>query len=636
MQTRFPTLLLTLLLLSGAVHAATLEDAERSLAEGDHANAFSSFEQLAIGGNRDAQYRLAQLYASGSGIARDPVQSANWYRRAADNGLADAQFALGVLYSTGTGVERDDGLAVDWYVNAAKQGHIDAQYNLGYMYASGRGIDQDLVRARTWYQLAADQGHSRAQINLGAMYASGDGVPRDDARAAQWYRMAALQGDADAQYSLGYLYEFGRGVDSNRGQALRWYGEAAEQGHIEAGHRQVALQAKLEASARRIKVETANLRAGPGTDHEVIGKLPRDTPVIGLAKDGDWVEISIPGNTPARGWLHNNLLTSPPPMASVVAGRTDKVQSPPTARPQATGPAATAAPSTPASDSVAQGERVDEAPDFTPEAVASTETPITNSELTAQARAAKGELEETLDERDALLQRLSAITKQTAELTAQIDSMEAQRAAFLRDQGQPTPEVAATGNPADAGQETAVTVTRPAAMASAPAGAGSSWLREGFASMLDRLDGRLLEIETRLSKLEANQALLTRELQASRESREMVLGLARDMEKKLLAQRLEAVEAQAAEMSSRLEAKQLQMNLAESRQRARDLESQLANRAADRDEQTQRLISLEEERDALMTGLDAAERRLAHLRDQIESDDPPQVQAAPLKTEPAR
>ena len=88
-------------------------------------------------------------------------------------------------------------------------------------------------------------------------------------------------------------------------------------GHIEAGHRQVALQAKLEASARRIKVETANLRAGPGTDHEVIGKLPRDTPVIGLAKDGDWVEISIPGNTPARGWLHNNLLTSPPPMASV-------------------------------------------------------------------------------------------------------------------------------------------------------------------------------------------------------------------------------------------------------------------------------------------------------------------------------
>jgi chromosome segregation ATPase len=154
--------------------------------------------------------------------------------------------------------------------------------------------------------------------------------------------------------------------------------------------------------------------------------------------------------------------------------------------------------------------------------------------------------------------------------------------------------------------------------------------------MLDRLDGRLLEIETRLATLETNQALLTRELQASRETREMVVNLAREMDKKLLAQRLEAVEAQAAEMTARLQAKQLQKELAQSELRAGDLERQLATRTADRAEQTERLISLEEERDVLMTGLDAAEKRLADLRDQLESDDPPRVQSAPLQSEPPR
>ncbi len=640
MQTRTLLRLLMLMLLSGSLLAAPYDEAERLLAAGDNAAAFDRFEQLAIDGDRQAQYRLAQLYASGVGTAQDPAQAANWYRRAADNGLADAQFALGVLYSTGTGVERDDGLAVDWYVNAAKQGHVDAQYNLGYMYASGRGIDQDMTRARTWYQLAADQGHSRAQINLGAMYASGDGVPRDDARAAEWYRMAAQQGDADAQYSLGYLYEFGRGVSNDRGQALRWYGEAAAQGHIEAAHRQTSLQGRLEDSARRIRVETANLRAGPGTDHGVIGKLARDTAVIGIGSDGDWVEVSIPGNVPARGWLHSNLLTpaheAPParPAATTADNAPEAAEAaeqPPAvaASPDPT-PAAAETPAAQPAEPPATG-----ANDAQTEASVATAPGGQDNALAERARAAHGELEETLDERDALLQRLSAITRQTADLTAQIDAMEAQRAELV---GKRTPDrvEAPESDAPETPEAPAASVSRPAAMTAPPAGAGSSWLREGFATMLDRLDGRLLEIETRLATLEANQALLTRELQASRETREMVIALAREMDKKLLAQRLEAVEAQAAEMSARLQAKQLQKELAQSELRAGDLERQLATRAADRAEQTERLISLEEERDALMTGLDAAEKRLAHLRDQIESEDPPKVQAAPLTAEPPR
>jgi TPR repeat protein len=630
-----------LLAWSGFATADSLAEAEQLLQAGEQAAAFEQFERLAIGGDSAAQYRLAQFYSGGAGTDQELQQAVKWYQRAADNGHAGAQFSLGVLYSTGKGVERDDGLAVDWYVNAAKQGYIDAQYNLGYMYASGRGVDQDLTRARTWYQLAADQGHARAQINLGAMYASGDGVERDDAKAADWYRKAAKQGDADAQFSLGYLYEFGRGVDNDRGQAQRWYSASADQGHVEAAHRLEALRAKVAADSHRVRVEMANLRAGPGTTYEVIGKLKLGTAVIMVGDQGEWIEVSIPGNTPGQGWLHNNLVDAPSP--KVVAKKTTSTQ--PVQKPSATEaavktPAATAvspaavASSQTESDRPAQTtgtESLVNKPPTTPETI----SPAEQAELTAQARAAQGELKETLDERDALLQRLSSITKQTAALSAQIETMEAQRATMLNQQqggaaaDKTLTEPEAASEPSD---DSLPPVITPAS--SPAASAGSSWLREGFASMLDRLDVRLLEIETRLATLESNQSMLATQL---RETRQAQLRLASSMEKKLVNNRIQTVEAQAAEVSAQLELKQLEQQLMLSEQRSRDLENQLANRAANRDEEQQRLISLEEERDELMNGLDAAEKRLSDLRDQLTSDNPPQVQSMPLQpSEPAR
>lgn len=628
----------TALAWSGFTAADSLAEAEQLLEDGDQAAAFEQFERLAIGGDSAAQYRLAQFYGGGAGTEQELEQAVRWYRRAADNGHAGAQFSLGVLYSTGNGVERDDGLAVDWYVNAAKQGYIDAQYNLGYMYASGRGVDQDLTRARTWYKLAADQGHARAQINLGAMYASGDGVERDDAKAADWYRKAAKQGDADAQFSLGYLYEFGRGVNNDRGEALRWYGASADQGHVDAAHRLDTLRAKVAAESHRVSVEMANLRAGPGTTYEVIGKLRLGTAVIAVGDQGKWIEVSIPGNTPGQGWLHDSLVDAPPP--KVVAAAPARKQS--VTEPSAPDAAATpqtetevspevVAPSPTGTDSPAPTETT-ETRTTEPPATAKTISPAEQAELTAQARAAQGELKETLDERDALLQRLSSITNQTAALSAQIETMEAQRATRLHQQKGVAPEEEIITEPTAISESPEPSLPPVVTPASSPAAsAGSSWLREGFASMLDRLDVRLLEIESRLANLETNQSMLATQL---RETRETQLRLASGMEKKLVSNRIQTVEAQAAEVSAKLELKNLERQLLQSKQRSRDLENQLANRAANRDEEQQRLISLEEERDELMNGLDAAEKRLSDLRYQLTSDNPPQVQSVPLQPMP--
>ncbi|MDX1594126.1 MAG: SH3 domain-containing protein, partial [Gammaproteobacteria bacterium] len=441
------------------------------------------------------------------------------------------------------------------------------------------------------------------------------------------------RGDADAQYSLGYLHEFGRGVANDRGEALRWYRAAAAQGHIEAGHRLDALKARLEAAASRIDVDLANLRAGPGTDHEVIDQLPRDTAVVDLARRGDWLEVSLPGRTPARGWLHRSLVDGParpaptPPAAQADEDALAEAERPVTRELPAPQAATEPADATDPTEAVEPAKRAAPSRDDASAPEAPSGPGTRQQTLAAKAKAAKDELKETLDERDSLLERLSSISRQTAALSAQIEEMEKTR---NRENGGQTANAAPAAQPREP-EPTAPETARTAPAENAPETApSSSWLREGFAAMLDRLDGRLLEIESRLATLESNQATIARELRAARESRQTILQLAAELEKKLVAQRLETVEAQASEMSARLEMKKLEMQLNDSQIRRQDLERQLATRAADRDEQTQRLISLEEERDALMSGLDAAERRLAHLRDQIESDDPPRVDTAPL------
>ena len=77
-------------------------------------------------------------------------------RARAEEGNPAAQFNLARLYVSGTGVPQDDLEAVRWYRLAADQGHTAAQHNLGLRYDLGSGVDEDDEEAGRWYRLAAD------------------------------------------------------------------------------------------------------------------------------------------------------------------------------------------------------------------------------------------------------------------------------------------------------------------------------------------------------------------------------------------------------------------------------------------------------------------------------------------------
>ena len=96
-------------------------------------------------------------------VEEDPVESARWFRRAAEAGNARGQLQLAECFYIGYGVTQDFAQAAEYYRKSAEQGHPVAQRCLGDMYVTGNGVRRQPVLAATWYQRATDQGDASAQ-----------------------------------------------------------------------------------------------------------------------------------------------------------------------------------------------------------------------------------------------------------------------------------------------------------------------------------------------------------------------------------------------------------------------------------------------------------------------------------------
>lgn len=203
----------------------------RALADAFHNNAeelaTTGYRRAADLGDAQAQYVVAQQYATGRGVSKDSAVAVSWYKLSAEQGHAEAQSALGACYLTGVGIASDFRHALDWLQKAAEQGDAKAQWNIGSIFASGRGgIKRDLPTAFVWCNRSAAAGFLPAQATLGVLFTR----IRDFGQAAFWLNKAAHQGDAEAQYNLGVAYIKGQGVSADLGEAFRWIVLAAEQG----------------------------------------------------------------------------------------------------------------------------------------------------------------------------------------------------------------------------------------------------------------------------------------------------------------------------------------------------------------------------------------------------------------------
>ena len=117
-----------------------------------------------------AQYRLAKLYETGTGVTKDVVTARELVERAAIGGNRIAMHDLGNFHYNGDGgLEPNPELALDWFTKAAEHGVVDSQFNVAFLRESGEGVAQDLSVAYFWYNVAARQGDQGAPARIAAI-----------------------------------------------------------------------------------------------------------------------------------------------------------------------------------------------------------------------------------------------------------------------------------------------------------------------------------------------------------------------------------------------------------------------------------------------------------------------------------
>lgn len=148
----------------------------------------------------------------------------NW-RPMAIAGDADAQFNLAQAYKLGRGVPVDLGLAEEWYRKAAIQGHTQAEDAYGLTLFQNNKRDE----AVRWLERSAGRAEPRAQLVLGTMLFNGDAVKKDWVRAYALVCRAAASGLPQGGQTQGQMDQYIPADIRQKGIALaREYEAAAE------------------------------------------------------------------------------------------------------------------------------------------------------------------------------------------------------------------------------------------------------------------------------------------------------------------------------------------------------------------------------------------------------------------------
>ncbi|PTQ59562.1 hypothetical protein C8J26_2409 [Sphingomonas aurantiaca] len=149
-------------------------------AKGDFPRAITEWRPLAIAGDPDAQFNLAQAYKLGRGVPLDPALAESWFRK------------------------------------AALQGHLQAGDNYGLaLFQAGKKTD-----ALPWLEKSAARGEPRTQLVLGTMLFNGDGIPRDFPRAYALMTRASASGLQSAAQTLAQMDQYISSTDREKGTAL--------------------------------------------------------------------------------------------------------------------------------------------------------------------------------------------------------------------------------------------------------------------------------------------------------------------------------------------------------------------------------------------------------------------------------
>lgn len=173
----------------------------------------------------EAQYELAQCFASSKMLKYDASKVIKWMTAAANNNLYKAQFELALMYRDGKHVETDEKRAFKYMKKAAAVGYECAYCCLGAMYRRGCGTRVNFKKAFYYFEKATCE---FAKAHMGCMLLRGYGVKKDISKAVEYLQKAAKLNEPHALYHLGECYENGWGLECNRRKAINCYLKAVK------------------------------------------------------------------------------------------------------------------------------------------------------------------------------------------------------------------------------------------------------------------------------------------------------------------------------------------------------------------------------------------------------------------------
>lgn len=184
-------LMLSAVMITTRIEAGPVEDGDRAYRAGQIEAAIQIWTPPATQGSAEAQFRLAQIYLFGQGVARDLDLGLKWLALSAERHYPPALLALANFKLDPRHGAYDPDDAIRLLRDAAGQGIIPAQRLLGHLYREGRVTSQDFTEALHWYRLGAAQGDIPSQYGLGELYRYGYGVEQDPKKALMWMSIAA-------------------------------------------------------------------------------------------------------------------------------------------------------------------------------------------------------------------------------------------------------------------------------------------------------------------------------------------------------------------------------------------------------------------------------------------------------------
>lgn len=270
----------------------------------------------ALPANIPRELRLGADYLVGDGVPRDPVQSAFWYRRAADHGDPGAQNQLGYLYIWGIGVDSNPAEAARWFLRAAGSGLPQAKLNLAVIYLRGRGVARDPVLAVDLLNQLAQKGNCRAQDYLGILYYSGTEVPQDRSLAEKWFSKSAAAKCPDGEYSMGRLDSTAAGHPRDLALAVKYFRHSAKAGYVPSMHALALLLLQhpeiAQHSDEALTLLERSAEAGTWRSSEALAILARDgargTPPDGAAAYRWFTIAGRQGGPNAEQQVHPDLV----------------------------------------------------------------------------------------------------------------------------------------------------------------------------------------------------------------------------------------------------------------------------------------------------------------------------------------